>query len=283
MNMPRERKTPRKSIYNRYSPSKPENIDKSSSYWFVFKINELLVEINDKEIKIPHRNNWEELNISPIRTQYLGTLKDNPCYSAEVDYKTNSPDGMEFRDLKSLYDDLEEDIFLLAGKASQIVRWDRNHQFCGRCGTSTEKLNDEIAKICPECGFKSYTRLSPAVITAIIKDGKILMAKHGYRGDMYGLIAGFVEPGETIEEAVRRETMEEVGLKVKNIKYFGSQPWPFPNSLMIAFTADYESGAIQVDGNEITSARWFTTDELPRIPSKMSIAGELIEWFIKKY
>ena len=190
---------------------------------------------------------------------------------------------MEFRELRSLYDDLEEDIFLLAGKASQIVNWDRNHQFCGRCSTHTENMTDELAKKCPACGFKSYTRLSPAVITAIIKNGKILMAKQGYRGDMYGLIAGFVEPGETIEEAVKRETQEEVGLKIKNIKYFGSQPWPFPNSLMIAFTADYESGEIQVDGNEITSARWFTADELPRIPSQMSIAGELIDWFINKY
>ncbi len=129
----------------------------------------------------------------------------------------------------------------------------------------------------------SFTRLSPAVITAIIKDGEILMAKHSYGYNRYSLIAGFVEAGETLEEAVERETEEEVGLKVKNIKYFGSQPWPFPHSLMIGFTADYESGMIQVDGNEITDAKWFSPDEIPRIPSNMSIASELIDWYIENY
>jgi NAD+ diphosphatase len=140
-----------------------------------------------------------------------------------------------------------------------------------------------MAKICPECGFKSFVRLSPAVITAIIKDGKLLMAKHRYREDMYGLIAGFVEPGETLKEAVERETMEEVGLKVKNIKYFGSQSWPFPHSLMVGFTADYESQEINVDGNEIIEAHWFSPNEILQYPSKISIASDLIEWFIFKF
>jgi NAD+ diphosphatase len=284
VNMNKERKISRKSIYNRYEPSNtPSKTNNSAAYCFVFRLNELLVEIEGKDVRIP-LNKLEEINISPIRTQYLGKLKHKPCYSAEVISKTNAPDGMEFRDLRSLYDDLEEDIFLLAGKAIQIVNWDKNHQFCGRCGAPTENMKNEIAKICPECGFTSHTRLSPAVITAIIKDGKILMAKHSSAtGNPYGLIAGFLEPGETIEDAVGRETLEEVGIKIKNIKYFGSQPWPFPDSLMIAYTAEYDSGKIQVDGKEIIDAQWFTASDLPRIPHKMSIAGELIEWYIKKY
>ncbi len=283
--MSRERKVSRKGIYNRYEPSNtPLNTYNIAAYWFIFRSNELLVEIRDNDVRIPYNNKLEELNISPIRTQFLGKLKDNPCYSAEVGFKTNTPEGMEFKDLRSLYDDLEEDIFLLAGKAIQIVNWDKNHQYCGRCGNPTENIKDETAKICPECGFTSHTRLSPAVITAIIKDGKILMAKHSRAtGNPYGLIAGFVEPGETIEDAVVRETLEEVGIKVKNIKYFGSQPWPFPNSLMIAYTAEYDTGEIQVDGKEIIEAQWFTRSDLPRIPHKMSIAGELIEWYINKY
>lgn len=143
---------------------------------------------------------------------------------------------------------------------------------------------DEMAKICPECGFTSFTRLSPAVITAIVKDGKLLMAQHTRTtGNMYGLIAGFVEAGETLTEAVERETLEEVGLKVKNISYFGSQSWPYPHSLMVGFTADYDSGEIQVDGKEIVDAQWFSPDELPRTPSGMSIAGDLIQWYLDHY
>jgi NAD+ diphosphatase len=201
----------------------------------------------------------------------------------EADTGTIAPEGMAFKDLKSLHEFLDEDIYLLAGKAIQITTCDRNHQFCGRCGASTETSEYEIAKVCPECGLRSYVRLSPAVITAIIKDGKILMAKHGYHRGMYSLIAGFVEPGETLEEAVERETMEEVGLKVKNIKYFSSQPWPYPHSLMVAFTAEYDSCEIKVDGKEITDAGWFSPDNIPLIPSKLSIARELIDWFIKKF
>jgi NAD+ diphosphatase len=145
-------------------------------------------------------------------------------------------------------------------------------------------MENQMAKICPECGFISHTRLSPAVITAIIKNGKILMAKHSYGlKNRYGLIAGFIEAGETLEEGIKREVMEEVGLKVNNIKYFGSQPWPFPNSLMIGFTANYESGEINVDGKEIIEAKWFNVDELTPMPSKISIASELIDWYIENF
>ncbi|MCE5215015.1 MAG: NAD(+) diphosphatase [Methanobacterium sp.] len=274
----------RKSIYKKYTPAiTPDKENNKPKYWFIFLASEMLIK-NKKHDKIPFISNIEEINLSPVRIQYLGLLKGNPCYSVELESGTDAPEGMVFKDLKLLYDELGEDIFLLAGKAFQIVNWDKNHQFCGRCGTSTENDKNEMAKICPECGFTSHTRLSPAVITAIIKDGKILMAKHlRTHGNTYGLIAGFVEPGETIEETVKRETMEEVGIKVKNIKYFGSQPWPFPDSLMIAFTAEYDSGDIKVDGKEIVEAQWFTARKLPRMPHKMSIAGELMEWYVNKY
>lgn len=275
----------RESIYKRYKPSfTSRNQENSAAYWFVFKVNEMLVDTNQGKIQIPFAHNLEEFNISPIRIQYLGTFNENPCYSAEVDPETTHPQGMDFRELRSLYDDLDEDVYLLAGRAIQVVNWDSSHQFCGKCGTPTKTADNEMAKICPECGFTSFTRLSPAVITAIIKDGKLLMAKHTRTpGNMYGLIAGFVEAGETLEEAVKRETMEEVGIKVKNIEYFSSQSWPYPHSLMIGYTADYESGEIKVDGNEITDARWFSINELPQVPSRISIAGELIKWYIDNH
>jgi NAD+ diphosphatase len=274
----------RESIYRRYKPEfTPNKENNKNAYWFLFNSNELLVEMG-KIPEIPYTKSLEELKINPIRLQYLGTFNGHPCYSGELPSEIQVPRGMAFKDLRSLYDIIEEDLYLLAGRASQIVNWDRTHQFCGQCGAPTITKDDEMAKLCPECGFTSFTRLSPAVITAIIKDGKLLMALHTRTsGNMYGLIAGFVEPGETLTEAVQRETMEEVGLKVKNIEYFGSQPWPYPHSLMIGFTADYDSGEIEVDGKEIIDAKWFDSDQLPQVPSRMSIAGELIQWYLENY
>lgn len=274
----------RESIYKRYTSSvTPKCLTNIPAYWFIFNSDKLL--INPKnDLKLPFTDSLKEFSILPIMTQYLGTLDDHPCYAAEVTPETPAPDGFCFEDLKLLYDVLDEDIFLLAGRAIQVINWDKNHQFCGKCGALTENKGDEMAKICPECGFMSFTRLSPAVITAIVKDGKLLMAKHTYGGyNRYSLIAGFVEAGETLEEAVMRETQEEVGLKVKNIKYFGSQPWPFPHSLMVGFTAEYESGEIKIDEKEIEDAKWLAPGEIELPPSKMSIASELIDWFIEKY
>jgi len=273
----------RETIYKRYQPrDTPKCASNIPSYWFIFKSDKLLID-PENSLKLPFSDSLKEFSILPIRSHYLGTLDGHDCYAVEVAPETSAPQGMAFKDLISLYDDLDEDIFLLAGRAIQIINWDKNHGFCGKCGAPTEIMANELGKKCPECGLMAFPRLSPAVITAIIKDGKILMARHGYRGNRYGLIAGFVEPGETLEEAVEREPMEEVGIKVKNIKYFGSQPWPFPHSLMLAFTAEYESGDIKVDGREITGAKWFNAEEIPRTPSRMSIASELIDWYIENY
>lgn len=273
----------RESIYKRYKPSvKPKCITNSPAYWFIFNEGKLLIN-PENDLKLPFTNSLKEFSILPIRTQYIGTLEDYPCYAAEVVPDTAAPQGMYFEDLKYIYDTLNEDIFLLSGRAIQIINFDKTHQFCGKCGGPTQDVEHEIAKICPDCNLMSFPRISPAVITAIIKDSKILMAKHSYGPARYSLIAGFVEPGETLKEAVRREIAEEVSLKVKNIKYFGSQSWPFPHSLMIGFTAEYESGEIKVDGKEIEKANWFAPNEVPRMPSKMSIASDLIDWFIEKY
>ncbi|UTB32156.1 MAG: NAD(+) diphosphatase [Methanobacterium sp. ERen5] len=274
----------RESIYNRYKPLvKPESNNEEKSYWFIFKSDHML--INPKSsLKIPFHKDLNEINVIPQRKHYMGILNNKPCYVIEVDPGTQVRSGMEFLDLRTAYDILEEDIYLLAGRALQIMNWDKNHMFCGRCGVETMTMEDENAKFCPECGFTSYTRISPAVITAIVKEDKILMAKHSYGlKDRYALVAGFLEAGETLEEAVKREVMEEVGLEVEDIQYFDSQPWPFPNSLMIGFTAKYASGEIKVDGKEIVDAKWFDASEVSRFPSKISIASELVEWFLQTY
>ena len=275
----------RESIYKRYQPAITSGQEVyGPGYWFVFCSNRLLVRTDDNSLSIPLISDPEKLNLSLISTEYLGTLEGRPCYSAETAPDTEAPQGTTFQDLRSLYGAVDEDIYLLAGRALQIVAWDQTHQYCGRCGHKTIDLKDERARKCPACGFMSFPRLSPAVITAVLKDNQILLTRYAsFRGHMHTIIAGFVEPGETLEECLRREVMEEAGIKVKNIKYFSSQPWPFPNSLMIGFTAEYESGEIIVDGKEIAEAGWYDAAHIPEVPGKLSIAREIIDWFIEHY
>jgi len=271
------------SIYRNYKPEViPPTECKDIALWFVFSGNKLLVTETGNKAYIISAVNLEQHNIKPIRVQYLGTLGGVHCYSAEVEHDAKPPGNMCFKDLRSLFGILEDEIFLLAGRAVQIVAWDSTHQYCGRCGARTQTKHDERAKFCPECGLLSYPRISPAIIVAVVKDDKLLMVHNkNYRSNWYSVVAGFVEPGETLEECAAREVMEEVGIKVKNISYFGSQSWPFPNSLMIAFTAEYDSGDIAADGVEIDDAGWFGVDDMPERPTNMSISGELIDWFIK--
>jgi NAD+ diphosphatase len=271
------------SIYKHFKPAvKPPPEGNNPAYWFVFCSNKLLVKVEKDKAAIPYFKSISELNITPVRIQYLGTLHGRPCYSAEATAETATPEGMEFKDLRSLYGVLDEDIFLLAGKAIQIVSWDQTNQYCGRCGNKMETFEGERAKKCSKCDLINYPRISPAAITAVIKGNNILLTHNAaFKGNIHSLIAGFVEPGETIEECVHREIFEEVGIKVKNLKYFGSQPWPFPNSLMIGFTAEYESGELAVDGQEITEAGWYDAGNLPELPGKMSIARKIIDWFVK--
>jgi NAD+ diphosphatase len=271
----------RESIYKRYVPEIACGpADDEPAYWFIFSGNRLLVESEGTEV--PFLKSPAQLGLSPVRRQFLGRLDGHPCFSAETAHSTEAPAGASFRDLRSLYGILEEDVYLLAGKAVQVVNWDRTHQFCGRCGHPTQSLPGEMAKVCPECGFTSYPRLSPATITAVVRGDKILLAHYAaFRGNIHTVIAGFVEPGETLEECVRREVFEEVGVRVKNIRYFGSQPWPYPNSLMVGFTAEYASGEISVDRKEISYAGWYGADSLPELPGELSIARELIDWFVR--
>lgn len=258
-------------------------------WWFLFQGDDLLVERSDT------RTNRSLLHrpIVPVMSErppgptlanifYIGKIDGIPCYAGEVIGDTVLPVGMSFIRLRSLIADLDEEIFPVAGRAYQIVNWARTHRFCGRCGGRTLKREYELAMVCEKCGFTSYPRISPAVITAVVKDDAILLARaHRFPPGLYSVIAGFVEPGETLEQCVRREIQEETGIQVKNIRYFGSQQWPFPNSLMIGFTAEYESGEIKIDPGELTDARWCTPDSLPELPHTITIARRLITWFLE--
>lgn len=260
------------------------NIEREPAWWFVFCGDKLLVKSMDKAVTIPCVTDLGKLNLEPIRKQYLGTQDGRPCYSAECADDVSAPEGMEFQGLRRLFGLMKEDLFWRAGYAIQIMNWDRTKQYCGRCGTTTEESTEERAKVCPECGFVAFPRISPAIIVAVLRGNQILLARaRRFPYKFYSVLAGFVEPGESLEECLRREVKEEVGIEVKNICYFGSQPWPFPNSLMVAFTADYAKGKITIDENEIMDAGWFTANNLPRIPDKISIARRLIDWFVENH
>jgi NAD+ diphosphatase len=188
------------------------------------------------------------------------------------------PDGYQLIPIRELIQLWSTTEFLQASRAVQLLEWRRNHKFCSHCGHATEIHSKEYAMVCPACGYHQYPRVQPCVITIITKgDDELLLAKSARnKSNMYGLIAGFVEVGETLEEAVQREAFEEVGVKLKNIRYMSSQPWPFPSNLMIAFHAEYDSGDIQLQLEEIADARFFKFDQLPEIPFKGSIAHSMI-------
>ena len=259
----------------------PPAVEPDSALWFIFDNGRMLVKIKNDSCSIPDESDLIKLKFPIIRKQYLGTFDDRQCFAAEFSGSPSADTKWAFKDLRGLFGMLEEDLIWIAGRANQLVNWNQSHQYCGKCGKLTEDKTDERAKICPECGLVNYPRLSPAIIVAVLKSDRILLGRNKrFRLPFYSVLAGFVEPGETLEDCVKREIREEVGISVKNIRYFGSQPWPFPDSLMIAFVADYAGGEICTDGSEIIDAAWFAKDNLPQIPPKISIARQLIDWFV---
>ena len=228
--------------------------------------------------EIPSWDNFREWEITADRYQYLGTLDGEPCWSVELQSNVCLPKMGSLTGLRALYDRLPEPLYAIAGRAAQIVAWERDHQFCGRCGNPTDRMAGERGRRCGGCNLTAYPRLSPAIIVLIERGDQILLARgHAFLPGRFGIIAGFVEPGESLEEAVRREVQEEVGIELGRVEYFGSQPWPFPHGIMIGFRAKYQQGDISLEDGELAEAGWYGLDDLPDIPSKLSIARRLID------
>ena len=172
--------------------------------------------------------------------------------------------------------------YLCGGKASQILYWDEHSRYCPTCGVKTVQQTP-IMKKCPQCGLEMYPPIATAIIVLIQRGDEILLVHNrAFKRDYYGLVAGFLEAGENLEECVRREVMEETGLTIKNLRYFGSQTWPYPSGLMVGFTAEYESGTIKLQEDELTAGAFYRKDNMPHIPQKMSIARKLIDWWLEK-
>lgn len=206
--------------------------------------------------------------------------------SVEIDLQDN---GLELVSLRNSYNYLSEKDYISACRASAWVYWERTNRYCPICGAKLVRHMD-MGKKCEGCGAEHFPHLAPAAIIRITRksnplleqDDEILLvhARNFRRQNMFGLVAGFLEGGETLEECARREVREEVGIEIKNIRYFGNQPWPYPSGVMIGFTAEYAGGEIRMDDGELSEARYFRKDNLPQIPDKMSIARRLIDDWI---
>ena len=247
--------------------------------WFVFRGSALLVTAPPHAPAVPHCNNPKDLGMMPQRTQYLGVLGGEHCFAADVPGEAPAPQGWIWQGLRLLFGALADAHVALAGRALQILDWDLAHRYCGACATPTVAKAEERSRQCPGCGLTVYPRLAPVVMCLVRRDERELLLGRSPRfpKGMYSALAGFVEPGETLEQCLAREVFEEVGVSVTNLRYFASQPWPFPHSLMIAFHADYDSGELRIDGHEIEDARWFKIDALPPLPATISIARKLID------
>jgi len=249
--------------------------------WFAFRGNDLLVRINPDApdaCEVPIAADASALPVPPVRTQPLGWLGAAPCYAAELASDAPLPEGHAYLSLRRLYGHVDAAVFEAAGTAFQIQYWDRTHQFCSVCASPLALSAGERSKKCPGCAHQFFPKVTPATIVLVEDGPRILMtrAPHFPQG-MYGLVAGFVESGESLEACVAREVAEETGLAISDITYFGSQPWPFPHQLMVGFVARYAGGEIVVDKGELEEAAWFHKDSLPNLPPPLSIARQLVE------
>ncbi len=254
---------------------------------FAFSGAKLAVGGSEDAPQIPTFATLEGARFPDARAHYLGELHGVACVAlglpdalAEADAQAA---GLRFAGLRALFFKLPEPHLALAGRAFQIVEWDRTHRYCGRCGAATRDRDGERAKECPACGQVAYPRNSPAMMVLVTRGKELLLARaHRFPTAMYSALAGFVEVGETIEDCIRREVREEVGVEIEAPAYFASQSWAFPHSLMIAFTAVYAGGEIRLDDPEIEDARWFPLDALPPLPSPVSIARRLIDATVER-
>ena len=254
--------------------SHPESND---ALCFAFRGNEILLAGD----RIPRLG---QVDVDAAALLQVGELGGVRCVTAGLGAETPAPEGCAWMPLRASFRVLSADEFRMAGRASEIVEWERAHRFCGRCGGRTEECGEALARRCTSCGSLHYPRLSPAVLVSVTRGDRILLARSAhFPPGMFSTLAGFVDPGESLEETVLREVREEVGIEVANVRYFGSQPWPFPSSLMVAFTAEHAGGELAPDPAEIEEAAWYAVDEIPVVPPPISLARALIDNFVRTH
>jgi NAD+ diphosphatase len=263
------------SFNNNYIANK--NIEEND-FVLHFTGNSMLLKTDSDELKIPQKKDFPVIS-DKIEKTFLFTLNDVSCFLIHDELKTDKPNFI-YKEI-DFFRTVKQETAWISIVGFQLMNWYSQNKFCGKCGTRTQQKPDERALICPDCNTIVYPKISPAVIVAIICKNKILLARSSnFQVNRYSLISGYVDVGESLEEALRREVKEEVGLDIKNIRYYKSQPWPLSGSMMIGFVAEAdENQPIIIDDKEIAEAAWFTKGNLPKHSSNISIAGEMIEKF----
>ena len=261
----------------------PENINtsKDPSISIILRNQEFLTSktsdfliFEDDDLK------WTEMELA--NKQFIGYLNEQPCFLSELTSESKLDENLMLTPLRNLLGRIPDSLFTVCSRSIQLSEWNKNNQFCGSCGSEMNKHETERAMYCECNAMLIYPRISPCIIVLVTKEDDLLLAHNkNFPGKFYSTLAGFIEPGETAEDAIHREIEEEVSIKVKNIKYYGSQSWPFPSQLMLGYHAEYDSGEILPDGEEIDEADWFNYLELPAVPTgNISISGKLIEHFL---
>ena len=254
-------------------------------YWFIFCKDSLMLEkLSDGTYTIPLCEELPIENNAWITPHHISPMPDGTeVYTLRIDAPVTDKSWYEMCGLRKSYYKLSRQLYLKAGKCQEILYWDESTKFCGVCGAPM-KMHTDISKRCVNCGKEIWPQLATAIIVLINKDDEVLLVHaNNFKGNFYGLVAGFVETGETLEEAVYREVMEETGIKIKNLNYYASQSWPYPCGLMVGFYAEYESGEIHLQSSELGDGKWFHHNKLPVIPEKLSIARRLIDHWIEGF
>ncbi|KXS33177.1 MAG: NUDIX hydrolase [Candidatus Gallionella acididurans] len=253
-----------------------QNTMNELGYWLLRYENQLLATIDRAGGNIFPRGRATDFG-SPRNVLLVGEWRGIFCYAAELDRLPENIPG-ELMPVRSLFSLAGEEEIYLAGRAVQLLDWQKNHRYCGKCGAPTTIKAGQFAMLCHACGLVAYPRISPAVMVLIQRGDELLLARSPrFRPGVFSALAGFVEAGETLEQCASREVLEEVGITITNLRYFGSQSWPFPHSLMVAFFADYTGGIIKPEPSEIEDARWFSCSALPALPEPVSIARQMID------
>lgn len=251
-----------------------------NAWWFIIANGQIVLQPQGSFVPYGNLDDLplpEQLVCNKVK---IGVYHASPCYLIELSEPSDVGLG-EYTDLRFLLGRVDDSLFDMAGRAFQIALFYKTHQYCGQCGEKMQPINWEIAMKCYHCQHRCYPRVSPCIIVGIRKENKILLALHQRHKKnnrpVFTVLAGFVDAGETLENCVEREVYEESNIKVKNIEYVTSQPWPFPHSLMMGFLAEYDSGEIKIDKRELCSAAWYDVDNLPDLPNPGTLARKLID------
>ena len=263
----------------------PENINTSSesAILIILRGQEFLTTKNSEFLIFEEDDlKWSEMEM--FNKQFIGYLNDQPCYLLEITPESKLDDDLVLTPLRNLLGRIPDSLFTVCSRSLQLSEWMRNNQFCGVCGTKMKMHETERAMFCECNNVLVYPRISPCIIVLVTKGEELLLAHNkNFPGTFYSTLAGFIEAGESAESAIHREIFEEVKVRVQNIKYFGSQSWPFPSQLMLGYHAEYLEGEITPDGEEIDLADWFHYKDLPNVPTgNISISGQLIESYLEK-